>query len=71
MMLRKRDFTYCHCTCGMLVRLAALKEDTDVAKGLAQHNAHAFAGECPHCKTVSQLTVTNPSVIHQPKLVTT
>lgn len=61
-----RLLTYAHCECGQLVRCGRHAPNTDA--GIALHNVGAtgYAGECPGCKAVVQITVTKTEVIIKP-----
>jgi hypothetical protein len=63
-----RVTSYATCSCGQLVRCGRLDPASEQAKGLAALNSLAFAGECPGCKTVAQLTFTSPNLVVKPTL---
>lgn len=63
-----RVSTYCHCECGQLVRLARIGEDTPAGSALAAHAAQGYAGACPACRGLCQLTLTAESPILRPTM---
>lgn len=61
--------SYCHCECGLLVRLTRIDSKSEPGAALEAHGALGYAGACPACKSLCQLTLTAESPIVRPGLV--